>query len=149
MHLRAICSAAQYPPERNMLGRPPFRTDDHQPPRFWNISGLLSFYLRSLSDPAIPSRRAVSRPPILAHKSLARAWETAGDACTIDDALQKHRIVAQLLATEIDRVQAANEPTAFLLLRSLRQQQVACANNILMLMEAAAKDEKVILPLAL
>jgi hypothetical protein len=57
--------------------------------------------------------------------------------------------VAQLLATEIDRVQAANEPTAFLLLRSLRQQQVACANNILMLMEAAAKDEKVILPLAL
>jgi hypothetical protein len=114
-----------------MLGRQPFRIDNNEPPRFWNISGLLSFYLNYLSGPPIASKK----PP-----TLARAWETAGDACTIHDALQKHRIVAQLLATEIDRVQAANEPTAFLLLRSLRQQQVECANNISMLMEAAAKD---------
>jgi hypothetical protein len=132
-----------------MLGKLGFRTNDTKRPRFWNISGFLSFYLRSLRDRPIASQRPVRRPPILAHNSLARAWETAGDSCTIDDALQKHRIVARLLATEIDRVHAANGPTAFLLLQSLRHQQVECANNILMLMEAAAKDEKVTFPFEL
>jgi len=48
----------------------------------------------------------LSGPPIASKKppTLARAWETAGDACTIHDALQKapggKKIIAPLSSSE-------------------------------------------------
>lgn len=121
-----------------------FNTERHT---FWNMSSILNFYLQSfLGIQSKVGKAAAPNNGFIATKSLERAWENAADAFTAADALNKYKILAELLSMEVDRLQAVKGPGRLMLLYPLRQQQSECASRILRLLETIKRNERVSLP---
>lgn len=124
-----------------------FTANSEHPP-FWNVSGVLHYYINVLTrrQSKQQGKAAPIDKVIVARKSLERAWDNAAGSSTPEEALKNYRIVAELLASEVGRIQSVKGPGRPLLLYPLRQQQVECANNILRLCDVIRRNEKITLP---
>jgi hypothetical protein len=131
------------------LGRTHFKKEFAHPP-FWNVSALLISYvdaLIELSSRSARTNRDANRLRMnFPSETLAQAWEKAFEADTIESAIESYQVIAELLATEIDRIQALAGPSiaGTSILDCLRCQQSECAQNVLRLRDALRTNDLVI-----